>query len=183
MLIKATINRNIDIYKNGNINGINGNIYKNRLRSCNHSEVTSNDSITTSNIICENESQCLICWDIDQQTNKLFKMKDIIVYNSPCECNGNFHIKCLTNWVKVSKSCPICREILTIDFNILAQIDPYYKYRIILARCKYNINIFANTCYTTSMIMIKYVILLYSINIFVNIMRTLLDLSSNKRQF
>ena len=63
----------------------------------------------------QEEPVCFICWDISQPTNKIIKMKELIL-NAGCDCNSEIHINCLFNWINVSKSCPICRINITSDY-------------------------------------------------------------------
>jgi hypothetical protein len=75
---------------------------------------------------------CLICLEPCEETNKLFKMQDIVFLNALCKCNGKFHVNCLVNWSKVSKTCPICRIQLTINLDILNQLDYMYKTTVLV---------------------------------------------------
>ena len=126
---------------------------------------------------------CLICLEPCEETNKLFKMKDfVLVDSSNCKCNGYFHIKCLLDWINVSKSCPICRSIITIDINLLKQMNLKYKYNNAIKQVKEHIKFFFNMCYGVLMIMTKYMILIYSVNIFISIMKALFELSLKKAQ-
>jgi hypothetical protein len=75
---------------------------------------------------------CLICLEPCEETNKLFKMKDIPFLNSHCKCNGNLHVNCLVKWTNVSKTCPICRKQLTINLDILKQVNHMYKTTLLL---------------------------------------------------
>ena len=166
-------------------NNINNNEYKKRLRS--YKSELKNEvkmEILSENIIVHNsEPDCLICFESSQQTNKLIKMKDfVLVDSSHCKCNGNFHIKCLLDWINVSKSCPICRSIITIDINLLKQMNLKYKYNNAIKQCKEHIKFFFNMCYGVLMIMTKYMILIYSVNIFISIMKALFELSLKKAQ-
>lgn len=75
---------------------------------------------------------CLICLEPCEETNKLFKMKDIVFLNAVCKCNGKLHVNCLVNWSNVSKTCPICRKQLTINLEILNQLDYMYKTTVLV---------------------------------------------------
>ena len=166
-------------------NNINNNEYKKRLRS--YKSELKNEvkmEILSENIIVHNsEPDCLICFESSQQTNKLIKMKDfVLVDSSHCKCNGNFHIKCLLDWINVSKSCPICRSIITININLLKQMNLKYKYNNAIAQCEENARKFINMCYGVLMIMFKYMMLVYLVNIFISIMKELFELSLKKAQ-
>jgi len=85
-----------------------------------------------SGLVPLDSDMCLICLEPCEETNKLFKMKDIVILNALCKCNGKFHVNCLVNWSKVSKTCPICRKQLTINLDILNQLDYMYKTTILV---------------------------------------------------
>jgi hypothetical protein len=170
-------------------NNINNNEYKKRLRSYKlevKNEVKNEGKIEMlyENILVHNaEPDCLICLESSQQTNKLIKMKDfVLVDSSNCKCNGNFHNKCLLDWINVSKSCPICRSIITININLLKQMNLKYKYNNAITQCEENARKFINMCYGVLMIMFKYMMLVYLVNIFMSIMKELFELSLKKAQ-
>ena len=85
-----------------------------------------------SGLIPLDSDMCLICLEPCEETNKLFKMQDIVFLIALCKCNGKFHVNCLVNWSKVSKTCPICRKQLTINLYILNQLDYMYKTTVLL---------------------------------------------------
>ena len=170
-------------------NNINNNEYKKRLRSYKSEQNNKNEvkieSVSENILVHNTEPDCLICFESSQQTNKLFKMKDfVLVDSSNCKCNGYFHIKCLLDWINVSKSCPICRSILTINIDLLNQMKLNYKYKYnnIITQCKENSRRFFNMCYGVLMIITKYMILVYSVNIFISIMKAIFELSLKKAQ-
>jgi len=68
-------------------------------------------------LLVQNEDKCMNCND------KIFKTDDDYHECSIClepikkdkvktYCNHRFHKKCLNSWKKISKSCPMCRELL-----------------------------------------------------------------------
>jgi hypothetical protein len=52
---------------------------------------------------------CLICWEEKNKQDTIEKLKNILPEHYDCECNGYFHISCITKWIKMYMSCPICR--------------------------------------------------------------------------
>lgn len=114
--------------------------------------------------LIEQEDQCLICLEPTQETNKLFRMKDVLVINSNCECNGNFHINCLTHWINVSKICPICRKQLTINVELLRQFNSTYYYSSLIVKFRQFTRKFVNIFYAILMIMTRYILFLFFIN-------------------
>lgn len=109
------------------------------------------------------EYNCLFCFDPAQENNKLFRMKDVLLINSDCECNGNLHMKCLADWISVSKTCPICRDALTINLEIFRQIDTFHS-SALTVKLNQIIRNFVNLFYAIVMIMTKYIAFLFLLN-------------------
>ena len=131
-------------------------------------------------LIPEYESNCLICLDPTQETNKLFRMKDVLLINSPCECNGNFHMKCLVDWISVSKTCPICRNALTINLDILRQVETFNHYSVTVKLSNF-IRRFVNLFYEIVMMMTKYIALIFLLNALLRVARDVYAQISDKR--
>jgi len=121
------------------------------------------------------EPVCFICWDISQPTNKIIKIKELILFNSGCNCNSEIHINCLFNWINVSKSCPICRINITVNTRIYEEIDYYYRATIMM-KIKYNISNFVNMCLAVVMMLTQYLALLFALNAFFNLFRELINI-------
>jgi hypothetical protein len=119
------------------------------------------------------DPQCLICLELSNTNNKIIKMYDI-KFISPCECNGDFHNKCLFEWFMVSHSCPICREVLIINTHVLEQLQPFYKYTYLITTCKQHIQYVSSQCYFGTVIMTKYIVLIICFKIIVNITHNIL---------
>jgi len=62
------------------------------------------------------ENNCSICIDRILELNK---------YCTPC--NHVFHINCLTNWLVNSSKCPLCKEHIPKDENVLINYDGEIK--------------------------------------------------------
>ena len=122
---------------------------------------------------------CLICLEIDQETNKLFKMKDIAFLNSECKCNSNLHVNCLVNWLNVSKTCPICRKELTINLDILNQVNQMYRTNIMI-QFKNNLSNIIFIFVTIVMVVRKYFIFFIFIKGSYYIVKHLLHNSENR---
>ena len=118
----------------------------------------------------EYETNCLFCLEPAQETDKLFRMKDVLLVNSTCECNGNLHMNCLINWINVSKTCPICRIVLTINLEILQQVDTFHS-SALTVKFSLFIRRFVNLFYEIIMIMIKYIALLFLLNALLRVAR------------
>ena len=109
------------------------------------------------------ETLCFICLELAQPTNKIIKMKELLLFNSDCACNSEGHIKCLFDWVNISKSCPICREEIIINIPIYNEMEYYYRATIMM-KIKHNLSIFVNMCYAVTMMFAKYITLLFVLN-------------------
>jgi hypothetical protein len=120
--------------------------------------------------INEYETNCLFCFEPSQETNKLFRMKDVLLVNSTCDCNGNLHMKCLTDWISVSKTCPYCRNVLTINLEILRQVDTFH-YSALTAKFSLFIRRFVHLFYAIVMMMTKYIALLFLLNALLRVAR------------
>lgn len=56
-----------------------------------------------------NNNTCVICW----HDKNVYKMSELLEQNkliSGCNCNPKLHVKCFTDWINMSNSCPICRK-------------------------------------------------------------------------
>ena len=62
------------------------------------------DSIKFSNINSENCTNCTVC------ITDFEKDDDVVVFNV---CKHVYHKECILNWLKLNKTCPICRS----EFN------------------------------------------------------------------
>lgn len=122
------------------------------------------------NLEPEYTADCLICLEPTQETNKLFKMKDIMLINSPCECNGNLHMKCLTDWISVSKTCPYCRGAITINLEILRQVETFHS-SALTVKFKLFIRKIVHLFYAIVMMMTKYIALLFLLNTLLRVAR------------
>lgn len=122
----------------------------------------------------QEEPVCFICWDISQPTNKIIKMKELIL-NAGCDCNSEIHINCLFNWINVSKSCPICRINITVNTQIYNEINYFYNATIMM-KIKHNISNFVNMCLAVVMMLTQYLALLFALNAFFNLFRELINI-------
>ncbi len=131
----------------------------------------------TEELVSETVSEpvCFICWGTSQPTNKIIKMKELILFNSGCDCNSEIHTNCLFDWVNVSKSCPICRIKITVNTQIYNEIDYCYRATIMM-KIKYNITAFINMCFAVTMLFAKYIALLFLLNICLHISKEVYNL-------
>ena len=106
--------------------------------------------------------------------------KDVLLINSTCECNGNLHMKCLTDWISVSKTCPYCRDAVTINLEILRQVDTFHS-SALTVKFKMFIRRFVHLFYAIVMMMIKYISLLFLLNALLRVARDVYTQISDKR--
>ena len=121
------------------------------------------------------ESNCLFCFEPAQETNKIFRMKDVLIINWSCQCNGNLHMICLTDWISVSKTCPICRGVLTINLDIIRQINTFNS-SALTVKLSLFIRKFVHLFYAIVMMMTKYISLLFLLN---TLLRVAIDIYSS----
>lgn len=126
------------------------------------------------------EPVCFICLELEQPTNKIIKMKEMELLNSDCDCNSEIHINCLFDWVKVSKSCPICRKKITIHTHNYNKFDYYYRVTI-MTKIKYNITIFINMCFMVGMMIIQYIAFLFLLNVLLRLSKEAYHFIIDKR--
>jgi hypothetical protein len=115
--------------------------------------------------------QCLICWEPENKQNPIIKMKNIMLFESSCECDCNFHCDCLFEWVSNTQTCPICRNPLTINIEILEihKFGPHHKLKKFVRKL-------ANVSYKASVMTIKYISALCLLHISIRIIAVILEL-------
>lgn len=58
---------------------------------------------------------CIICWLPEDNNYELTKMKNLKNIMTVCKCNPHIHNICLHKWIEQTKTCPICRKMMTIQ--------------------------------------------------------------------
>jgi hypothetical protein len=98
-------------------------------------------------------------------------MKNIMLFESSCECDCNFHCDCLFEWVSKTQTCPICRNPLTINNEILEihKFGRHYKLKKIVKKL-------ANVSYKASVMIIKYISALCLLHVSIRIIVVILEL-------
>lgn len=125
--------------------------------------------------------QCVICLEFtNNHANRIIRMRDIHIV-TPCFCNSQFHSMCLFNWFMVSNSCPICRQLVLITPNVLKQLNPNYKYTILIEKCKQQIRRFFNTCYAVKNATLQCLMFILFVKVFKVIMTELYNYSSKPK--
>ena len=64
------------------------------------------------------EVECFICFMPYEQNNPIKMLSEFPYIIQKCKCNTNIHLLCLTNWIRKTQSCPICRTKITY-FSLL----------------------------------------------------------------
>ena len=105
--------RFIDETRSNNINtGLTESIIQTQLPIINYSTLLSslnnNDNINEQQQQQRIESSCSICLQNYNPNDTLIKLPS---------CNHYFHANCISNWLLISASCPICRENLSYLAN------------------------------------------------------------------
>ena len=115
--------------------------------------------------------QCLICWEPENNKNPIIKMKNIILFESSCECDCKFHCDCLFEWVSKTPTCPICRNPLTINIEILEihKFGPHYKLKKFVKKL-------GNVSYKALVIIIKYASALCLLHVSIRIIAVILEM-------
>jgi hypothetical protein len=78
----------------------------------------SDNDIETKYNKCNNYSnkklnfECIICYENDNNINRLSQLYYIKNYIKVCECNVCIHEKCFDKWFLTRNNCPICRKIM-----------------------------------------------------------------------
>lgn len=93
------------------------------------------DDINTQNTYNENNERiiCFVCYEYYDDINELpIKLNNNYHYIKNCECNVIIHKSCLDKWYSINNSCPICRDIMSINnINSYTILDYYNKLSII----------------------------------------------------
>lgn len=128
---------------------------------------------TEQNIEQSNDvTQCLICWESENNNNKITNMKNITMFSSNCDCDCYFHLQCFFDWVKKTPTCPICRNVLTINNELLEIYKfgsrPYYKITLFFKAI-------VNFTYKILQMIIKYISMLFLLYVSINTIRHIIN--------
>ena len=94
-------------------------------------------------------SECIICLEANDTNNSLIHLN---TYPQQCECDSLIHAKCLNNWYKYHRICPICRT--SIDNTSTGIVNTNRTYQSFLVCC--------NDCIQTVFVKcICYIIMLF----------------------
>lgn len=66
----------------------------------------------------EDIDNCIICWQPGCETNKLYLLPEIPNIQLYCDCQPKIHQQCLNVWIIKTRSCPICRKLITIKVHL-----------------------------------------------------------------
>lgn len=73
--------------------------------------------------IVVDEKECLICLRNKDSYNNSPKNLQKLTNHKKCDCDSYFHQKCLEEWYKKQKVCPIC--LVTIKDNIIRENNTF----------------------------------------------------------
>jgi hypothetical protein len=110
----------------------------NTFDSYNDNDTKNNDN----NIIIEKKKKrkyedCFICFQIINNKKTPFRLKSECYYQKKCSCNGWVHKSCLDYWYDKKPVCPICRNHIYKNSDIMVKIFKFnYKLFILIVFIK-----------------------------------------------
>ena len=125
-------------------------------------KVNSDKLITNGN----DQKSCIICWTTDDYKNRLQYLKEFNEYIIICDCNVLIHHNCLKQWIQHTKSCPICRKKITE--NIILPINN-------TSNNDFSMILFYFICYKYLLRALKFVSIVYILNLILMIMYNIND--------
>jgi hypothetical protein len=81
----------------------------------------------------ENLIECFVCYEFKtERREKPIKLYGQNYYVKHCVCDGFIHKKCLDKWFEQNGTCPICRNNIYENNNLIHSIVNYKKYGYII---------------------------------------------------
>ena len=81
----------------------------------------------------ENQIECFVCYEFKtERREKPIKLYSQNYYVKKCICDGFIHKECLDKWVKQNGTCPICRNNIHENVNLIHSIINYKKYGYVI---------------------------------------------------
>ena len=137
-----------------------------------------NDNTNTKNNIiikkkkkrkCE---ECFICFQIINNKKIPFRLKSECYYQKKCSCNGWIHKSCLDYWYDKKPVCPICRNCIYKNSEIMVKIFKFnYKLFILIVFIKNQITYARNNTKK-----VKYIVNFIVLCFFIKYLNTLLTI-------
>ena len=135
-----------------------------------------NDNDNDNNIIIKKKKKrkyedCFICFQIINNKKTPFRLKSECYYQKKCSCNGWVHKSCLDYWYNKKPVCPICRNCIYRNSDIMVKIFKFnYKLFILIVFIKNRI------IYARNNIKIKYIVNFIVLYFFIKYLNTLLTI-------
>lgn len=77
--------------------------------------------------------ECFVCYEFKtERREKPIKLYSQNYYVKKCICDGFIHKECLDKWVKQNGTCPICRNNIHENVNLIHSIINYKKYGYVI---------------------------------------------------
>ena len=135
-----------------------------------------NDNDNDNNIIIKKKKKrkyedCFICFQIINNKKTPFRLKSECYYQKKCSCNGWVHKSCLDYWYNKKPVCPICRNCIYRNSDIMVKIFKFnYKLFILIVFIKNRI------IYARNNIKTKYIVNFIVLYFFIKYLNTLLTI-------
>jgi hypothetical protein len=126
------------------------------------------DSYNDNNIIIKKKKkrkceECFICFQIINNKKTPFRLKSECYYQKKCTCNGWVHKSCLDYWYYKKPVCPICRNRIYKNSDIMVKIFKFnYKLFILIVFIKNQI-IYARNNITKVKYIVNFIVLCFFI--------------------
>jgi hypothetical protein len=135
------------------------------------------DSYNDNNIVIEKKKKhkyedCFICFQIINNKTTPFQLKSECYYQKKCSCNGWIHKSCLDQWYDKKPVCPICRNCIYKNSDIMVKIFKFdYRLFILIIFIK-NIIIYAKNNIKKIKYIVSFITFCVFINLFLNTILT-----------
>ena len=72
------------------------------------------------------QNECFICFEmIIEDESETSQLKNQKYYIKKCNCNGYVHKICLDKWYDTNNKCPICRQLINKNPDIIVTYNNY----------------------------------------------------------
>jgi hypothetical protein len=134
-----------------------------------------NDNTNDNTIIRKKKKRkcedCFICFQIINNKKTTFRLKSECYYQKKCSCNGWVHKSCLDYWYNKKPVCPICRNRIYKNSDIMVKLFKFnYKLFILIVFIKNQI-IYARN----NIIKVKYIVNFIVLCFFIKYVNTFLN--------
>jgi hypothetical protein len=98
------------------------------FQNFNHEEIS--DNILNTKDLAILDDHCIICLE----NGNIIKLQENTRYYCVCKCNYYIHTTCLEDWLKINRTCLLCKE------NIIELHNIENNFEIVFTYCHYNAN-------------------------------------------